>query len=343
MKIWFDILTPKQVVFFEPMVRALRRRHRVLCTSRRYEQATSLARIRRFPLDIVGRHGGADRAQKLRASASRTRLLAERVGRFGPDATVSCCSPEAARVSFGLGVRHYAFTDAPHATAAMRLTVPLLHKVMIPWVIPKRELVRFGIAPRDVIQYRAIDGAQTVLRRAVPGGRVPREAGKKTILVRPIEEEAAYVPSGAASEIPAITELGRIAGASVIVLARYAPQLRRLGSQLPRHIKVIPMRFDGKYLLENADLFVGSGGTMTSEAALLGVPTISMDMVPNYYEKYVVRTRLAVRAKGARAIGAAARQLLASRREIHERRAARARASMVRPYDVLAKTMGIAP
>ena len=340
MRIWFDVLTPKQVVFFEPMIKRLRRRHRVLCTSRRYDQATSLARIRGFDMRIVGRHGGADRAQKLLASTERMRLLFDPVSKFAPEATVSCCSPEAARVSFGLGVRHYAFTDAPHATAAMRLTVPLLHKVMVPWVIPRRELVRFGIAPRDVIQYRAIDGAQTVMRRAARSGKLPSTNGGQMILVRPVEEEAAYV-SGAPSILPAIRELRRIDGVRVVVLARYRPQLERLRASVPEGVRVVAMRFDGKYLLENANLFVGSGGTMTSEAALLGVPTISFDAVPNHYERYIVRTRLAVRARGARAIGVAAKRLLASPRAAHEARAARARSSMVDPYDVLATAMGI--
>lgn len=340
MNIWFDILTPKQVVFFEPMIKSLRSRHRVLCTSRHYDQATHLARIRKVPLEIIGRHGGANRAQKLRASTERMKILSRRIEKFAPDVTVSCCSPEASRVSFGLGVKHYAFTDAPHATAAMRLSVPLLHKVLIPWVIPKRELVQFGIAAHNVIQYKAIDGAQTVTRRAVSSGTIPKIAGKKMILVRPIEEEAAYV-SKIISEVPVIKELASIDDAYVIVLARYAAQLKRLRASLPKRVKVIAMRFDGKYLLDNADLFVGSGGTMTSESALFGVPTISMDSVPNYYEKYIVRTRLAVRAKGVRAIGKAARELLGSSRILHKKRAAKARATMVRPYDVLTRVIGI--
>lgn len=340
MKIWFDILTPKQVVFFEPMIKALKTRHKVLCTSRHYEQATHLAKIRKLRLEIIGRHGGADKAKKLQASTERMRVLASRVQRFRPDATVSCCSPEAARVSFGLGVKHYAFTDAPHAEKAMRLTVPLLHKVLIPWVIPKHELTKFGISARDVIQYKAIDGAQTVSRRAAYSTSMPKTLGKKIILVRPIEEEAAYV-SNTVSEIPVIKELDKINDVAVIVLARYAPQLKRLRVNLPKSVKVIAMRFDGKYLLEKADLFVGSGGTMTSEAALFGVPTISMDSVPNYYEKYIVRTRLAVRAKGSRAISKAAKELLSSSRTIHKKRAQAARKTMVRPYDILTRAMGI--
>ena len=31
------------------------------------------------------------------------------------------------------------------------------------------------------------------------------------------------------------------------------------------------MTYDGKHLLNNTDIFIGSGGTMTAESALMGV------------------------------------------------------------------------
>ena len=75
MKIWFDILTPKEILFFTPMARRLARTHEVVCTGRRYRELESLAKIYNIDLRIVGRHGGGDRAEKLRASASRVARL----------------------------------------------------------------------------------------------------------------------------------------------------------------------------------------------------------------------------------------------------------------------------
>ena len=49
---------------------------------------------------------------------------------------------------------------------------------------------------------------------------------------------------------------------------------------------------NGKSLLSITDVFVGSGGTMTAESALMGIPTVSYDAVPNYIEKYLVRIGL---------------------------------------------------
>ena len=58
---------------------------------------------------------------------------------------VSFCSPETARISFGLGIKHIAFSDTPHADAVMQLTVPLIQKLLIPQIIPKNEFVKYGI------------------------------------------------------------------------------------------------------------------------------------------------------------------------------------------------------
>jgi len=48
LKIWFDVLTPKQLVFFESMIKRIKKNHTVLCTSRDYNQVTQLAKIRNF-------------------------------------------------------------------------------------------------------------------------------------------------------------------------------------------------------------------------------------------------------------------------------------------------------
>ena len=46
------------------------------------------------------------------------------------------------------------------------------------------------------------------------------------------------------------------------------------------------MSYDGKHLLNNTDIFIGSGGTMTAESALMGIPTISYNAVPNIIENF---------------------------------------------------------
>src|SRR5437879_11960105 len=71
--------------------------------------------------------------------------LYELIRKISPDITISFCSPEAARISYGFGIKHLAFSDSPHAEAVMRLSVPFVQKLLIPWIIPRNEFVRYGI------------------------------------------------------------------------------------------------------------------------------------------------------------------------------------------------------
>ena len=66
MKIWFDILTPKQIMFFKPAISILQTQgHEVLCTSRNYREANELSRLMGLNLLMIGNHGGSDLYDKL--------------------------------------------------------------------------------------------------------------------------------------------------------------------------------------------------------------------------------------------------------------------------------------
>ena len=158
LRIWFDILTPKQVMFFKPAIDILKKcDHEILSTSREYKEANELARIRHIELKIVGKHGGAERSQKLVQSANRILKLTDLINAFEPNVAVSFSSPEACRVAFGLGIRNIGFNDSPHACAVAKLSVPLLDLLLCPWIIPYSSWVRHGIQRRRIFKYKGLD------------------------------------------------------------------------------------------------------------------------------------------------------------------------------------------
>lgn len=334
LKIWFDILTPKHLLFLEPMMKKLGKNHKILCTSRNYGQVLDLARIKHVKLLVVGRHGGSARKDKLQASARRIDRLTDIVSKFSPDLAISSGSPEAARVAFGLGIRHVAFSDSPHAEAVMRLTVPFLQKLLIPWVIPKEDFERYGIAKKDIVQYRAIDAASIVAGKQ---GVKPLKLGnkRKVVVIRLEESAAAYVLGKKSVSDKIIAEFAKEGdNYNVIVLARYKDQANRIRKEFGAKVRVVGRAVDGKLLLSSTNLFVGSGGTMTAEAALMGVPTISYDAVPNHIEKYLIRTGLARRETDPKKIVRLAKTML-ERRNYSRDRARKILNSMEDPYTKL--------
>ena len=296
LKIWIDILTPKQLLFSEPIVERLGKKHDLLCTSREYHEVSKLSKIRHFDLIFIGKHGGGDKKSKLKASIERIEKLSNRIKKFEPDLVISFGSPEAARISFGLGIKHIMFCDSPHANAVMKLTLPLIQKLLIPYVISKKEFSKYGINEKNILQYKAIDAMVTIQRKIDENINSPfKKNGKKNILIRVEEEEAAYT-SKSNKTIPILQKIVKDhKNENIVVLGRYTKQIKNLQKVIGNQVKIIKMSFDGKYLLNNTDIFIGSGGTMTAESALMGVPTISYNAVPNIVEKFLVKKKLVKR------------------------------------------------
>ena len=340
MKVWFDVLTPKQLLFFEPMIKRIKKNHTVLCTSRDYQQVTQLAKIRGLKLKIIGKHGGTKRHDKLNASLHRSKSLSLRIKQFSPDITVSFCSPEAARVSYGLGISHICFSDSPHATAVMRLVVPLVQKLLIPWIIPKKEFTKFGIDSKDIVSYRAIDAAIIAKRNISKNNKTRNKKNVRKIILVRVEEEYASYSTKRRPAIPIIKEiLKNFSNEEIVVMGRYSSQIKHLEQVFGKKIRVLNKVVDSKNLLENTDVFIGSGGTMTAESALLGIPTISYNAVPNIIEAYLVKKKLVIRKTNPKQIANSIEKILRSSNLGIKKRSKKMMNSMEDPYLTLVKTM----
>ena len=338
MKIWIDILTPKQLLFSEPIIEKLGQKHDILCTSREYNEVTKLAKIRHFDLIFVGKHGGGDKKSKLKASIERIEKLSKKIKNFEPDVVISFGSPEAARISFGLGIKHIMFCDSPHANAVMKLTLPLIQKLLIPYVIPKKEFSKFGINEKDIVQYKAIDAVVTIQRKINKNIISPfKNNNKKNILIRVEEEEAAYT-SKSSKIIPIIQKIANdYKDENIIVLGRYTQQIINLQKIMGKKIKVIKMSFDGKYLLNDTDVFIGSGGTMTAESALMGIPTISYNAVPNIIENFLVKKSLVKRETNPKKVSNEIKRIFARKNDQNQKRAKKVVKQMEDPIEKLIK------
>ena len=325
-------------MFSEPIIEKLGQKHEILSTSREYNEVSKLAKIRDFDLIFVGKHGGGDKESKLRASIERIEKLSKKIKRFEPDIVISFGSPEAARISFGLGIKHVMFCDSPHANAVMKLTLPLIQKLLIPSVIPKEEFSKFGINQKDIVQYKAIDAVVTMQRKIDENIKSPFEDNhKKNILIRVEEEEAAYT-SKSSKIIPIIKKIvNDHKDENIVVLGRYSKQISNLQKSIGRKAKVIKMSFDGKYLLNNTDVFIGSGGTMTAESALMGIPTISYNAVPNIIENFLVKKSLVKRETNPKRVSNEIKRIFGVSSDKNQKRAEKVVKQMEDPIEKLVK------
>ena len=303
-------------------------------------EVQKLAKIRNFDLKYVGKHGGNDKNGKLSASIERMDKLSRKIKIFLPDIVISFCSPEAARVSFGLGIKHIAFCDSPHANAVMRLTLPLIQKLLIPNVIPKKEFSQFGIAEKNIISYKAIDAVVTIKRDVNQKVSLPFKNNKrKNILIRVEEEEASYV-SKSNKIIPIIKKItSDFKEENIVILGRYSKQIKNLQKIVGNKALVVKMSFDGKHLLNHTDVFIGSGGTMTAESALMGIPTISYNAVPNIVENFLLKKNLIKRETEPKKVSKQVKKILGSTKNINQKRAKNIVGQMEDPIQKLIKVI----
>ena len=350
MKVWLDILTPKQANFLGELQRRLEAGGvKTLLTTREYREVNELIEIKGMKATKVGRHGGQKLKDKLVESANRIAALTKFVAEEDIDYAVSFASPEAARVAYGLKIPHYCVSDSPHAEAVSKLTVPLSAKLFTPWVVPVSAWTRYGIHPRDLIRYRALDpmawlpnykGDPKIL------DSLKIELSKPIILVRTPEEYASYLydrnETIASNVTDSVAKLVEVNGATsqIVVLPRYDEQGERFVKRFGNRVIVPQHVVDAISLMRVSSVFLGGGGTMTAEAALLGVPVISYyPGEPTFVEKFLINYGLVERILDSGRIAQRARSICLSQdfREFYQRKSKRLLDSMEDPIRVIVR------
>jgi uncharacterized protein len=350
-RIWFDILTPKHALFFEPLYRELERDgHELLITTRKYREAVEALQLKRLRFRVVGEHGGATKIGKLLASGTRVVKLAQLIEKWRPDTAISFSSPEAARVAFGLGIPHIAGNDSPHSWRVARLSIPLSDYVCSPWIFSRRIWLSFGAKPDGIVSYRALDAAAW-LKRHKPNPAVLRQLSltrdKPLVVLRTEESFASYLEGKASDKEPVI---GPVVGeilklkldVQIVISTRYGRQAPVLRHKFGNRVRVVDRIIDSTSLLYYSTLFIGSGGTMTVEAALLGRPAISCFPGDKpLYIKYLEKEGLVQTILSPRKIAGTTARILASDRERVEqqRRGTKLLREMEDPIRVISRVL----
>ncbi len=340
MRVWADILTPKQVLFFGPIIKELESAGaEVLATSRRYREVGPLAERAGLELKYVGDRGTKGREEQLLAATRRQADIIPVVKEFRPTVAFSIASAVCARVAFGLGIKHIAVNDSPHSEVAGRLSIPLSYHLLCPWVIPFKAWQSFGIERKQVTTYHALDPAAWLKRNPLAGPVPKLESGRKTITVRVQESDAPYLSKADMSWTDRILSslIDAFPGANLVALCRYDFQVEEVRSKFGSKCLVPDDVVSGHDLLAKTDLFIGMGGTMNAEAALMGVPTISAFQGSLYTDRYLESVGLLARGLTPSALVSHAKRFLAdSFREGYGKRAKRVLDSMEDPVPVVA-------
>lgn len=303
--IWFDLVTPKSVLFFIPIIKHLESKGcKTLITAREgvgYSEVVELLKLNHMPFTNRGEFGGACLRDKLHASIERQKALMEFVSLYNIRKLVCLCSVDANRVAFGLGIPVVNFYDIPlsdyrenfkKALPQARLTLPLSNRVIKPFVVPDDIFRRFSLDDEQIFSYGFIDPVIWLEdfqpeRKSLEAILEPYhlDLKKPLIVIREEEYKASYVDKHYPILYDAMQEIAEQTGANIVIIPRY--ESAYLKAQFP-FVSVLEEKVVIQHLLAYADLFIGGGGTLNTEACYFGTPTISTRSFISHYDKYQI-------------------------------------------------------
>ena len=280
MRVWIDLANSPDPLMFAPVARALEDAGAEVVVTARDQAQTAELTLERWPeADVIGGESPSSRPAKAATLLRRVRDLRRWARDRGIDVALSLNS--------------YA-----QIVAAKTLRMPIVTTMDFEY----QPINHLGFRLADAILLPEALPADVVARQGARGPKVQRHVGiKESIYLGDFEPDASVLdalgidreagplvvartpPSRAVyhrMENPlfeqALERIGTQPEVTCIVLPRHREQVDQLESLGIANLRVPNAAVDSRSLLYAADLFLGAGGTMTREAALMGTPTLSL-------------------------------------------------------------------
>lgn len=277
MKIWFELSNSPHINMFAAMIRDLEREHEVVITCRPLANTIDLLDLHGFKYEVVGVHYGGKFSAKVFGFPVRVMQLRNYLADKKIDVAISQSSFHSPVVSRLLGVRSIYMNDNEHAMGNIPAFI-CANTIMVPEFLSMDKLRKQHANPKKVIHYPGVKEGLYLweLDQRLQGSAVQRPGGKRrpVVYIRPEPWTAQYY-KGSRNFLDELL-LGMKDHVDIVLLPRGKEQGKHYQSAMFEGIRVITTALDIADIAPDCDLFIGAGGTMTREMAVLGIPTISV-------------------------------------------------------------------
>ncbi|MDO9000956.1 MAG: DUF354 domain-containing protein [Bacteroidota bacterium] len=269
LKILIDIGHPAHVHYFKNMIVLMQEKgHSFLVVARDKEITHQLLNAYKIPYVSRGK-GGAGLIGKLFYAIKADFFVFKKAIKFKPDILLSFGSPYAAHVSQLIFKPHISVTDTEHAKLGIMAFAPFTETILTPDVFQKdfgKKQVRF----KSYIEFTYLHDSYFKPDLNIKE-ELGIEANKKFVLFRYISWGASHDigQSGISDEVKKeLIALFENKGYTILISSE-----GKLNAFFqPYQIKIAPEKIHN--VLHAADFFIGESGTMATEAALLGTPSV---------------------------------------------------------------------
>ncbi len=253
--------------------------HTVLMTARDNAQTEQLARERWPDVAMIGGPSPPGRVAKARTMAQRAIDLRRWAKANAPDVALShnsygqIIAAKQLRIP-AVTAMDYEFQPANHIAFRLAKTV------ILPAALRSTVVKRQGAADRKTTYYSGLK-EEMYLADFEPDTTILHQLGidlgsdGMLVVARTAPDLAIYHSFENPIFVQCVKQILRNPKATVVVLPRHPGQRAAL-ADLGERCVVVDKAWDSRSLMSQADLMLGAGGTMTREAALMGVPTVSL-------------------------------------------------------------------
>ncbi|MFO1320284.1 MAG: DUF354 domain-containing protein [Burkholderiales bacterium] len=277
MKIWFDLSNSPHINMFAHMIRELQEAHEVIITCRPLANTVDLLNLHKLEHTVVGVHYGGKFSAKVLGFPVRVNQLRTFLKPRHIDVAVSQSSFHSPVVAKLLGVRSVYMNDNEHALGNVPAFLAAT-TIMVPEFLSQAALEKQWANPTKIVRYPGVKEGIYLweLDRRLGTASQHGKQGRlrKSVYVRPEPWTAQYY-KGSRNFLDALL-LGLKDHVDVTLLPRGKEQAVHYQTEAFSGVKVVATALDIADIAPDCDLFVGAGGTMTREMAVLGVPTISV-------------------------------------------------------------------
>jgi len=272
MTIWIDLANSPHVTFMRPFIKRFEKDGvPVVITARDYGNTIELLQQERWLFREVGGHGGKKTLTKMLSFVDRLRLLRRVLREVQPKVSFSQSSFYSPLVASSLRIPFVYTNDNEYARGNLTSRLP-------GGVAIYPEALRASIDAQLFVGDNAVfyQGVKEAIYLSQASKGSFSSSGKKVFFYRPEPWLAQYHkanPEFSLIIIAALHELGEVK-----VISRDATQREYYSSALEgqRNVEILQTVVTLEDIVSTGAAFIGSGGTMCRELALLGVPTVSL-------------------------------------------------------------------
>lgn len=277
MRIWFDLSNSPHINLFARMIRDLESEgNEVVITCRPLANTIDLLDLHGFRYEVVGVHYGASLSRKMLGFPVRVWQLWRYLNDKRIDVAISQSSFHSPLTAWLLGVRSIYMNDNEHAMGNIPSFL-FASKIMVPEFLSAQKLRGQLANTRKLVNY---PGVKEGIYLWELDERLARSSAGRTrklrpsVYIRPEPWTAQYYRGGRNFLDDLL--LGVKHKIDVTVLPRGKDQGQHYRGEQFRGVRVVDTAMDIADIAPDCDVFVGAGGTMTREMAVLGIPTISV-------------------------------------------------------------------